>query len=84
MSRFDPESAVRQQFVDAIIAALNTREGTGYGWHLTSLDSTGAITVATFETGVPLEGYETDDKGHTIRLYGPHRVEVTVTAASPR
>lgn len=76
---FEMKDAVRQQFTDSIIAALNARAepGYGYGWHLVELnvDETGTG-VMVFRTPMPLRQWQ-DGKD----WYGPHEVKVTVNAS---
>lgn len=76
---FEMKDAVRQQFTDSIIAALNARAepGYGYGWHLVELnvDETGTG-VMVFRTARPLIQWQKDKEWH-----GPHEVKVTVNAS---
>lgn len=75
---FEMKDAVRQHFVDAVIAALNSRmhDGYGYGWHLKEFntDKSGCA-VMVFQTAITLRQWQ-DGK----EWYGPHYVRVTVDA----
>lgn len=76
VSNFDPDRAVRQQFIDSIVGACATRseDGYGFGWHFVGLEEQLGQTIATFETGYQLRGYR-DGRA----LVGPHRVRVSIT-----
>jgi len=74
MSGFDPTRATRQLFIDAVIAGLNTRDGSSYGWHLVELID-GDLE---FETPQSLQGWDGDKP-----VSGPHRVLVTVKTLPP-
>lgn len=76
---FDPERATRQNFVDGVINAIQSREGSfGAGWHLVEMTtSTLGESVLIFECPTPLRGWQ---PGSDEPYWGPHRVRVAVTS----
>lgn len=76
---FEMKDAVRQHFVDSIIAALNARgnDGYGYGWHLKEFNTDeNGCGIMIFQTATPLRQWREGKEWH-----GPHYVKVTVDAS---
>lgn len=77
---YDPLSATRQQFADAIIRLFSVNHADGYGWHLTGMVVDDYETVLTYRTPQPLQGWAPD---RATEWPGPREVKVIIIPSRP-